>query len=335
MKRGHAVLGAALLAFGLPVQAECQAPLRELGLLASIGAGAESTVAYQALSETCRAVLQEFAPGKKLPARADTAAILALGQVFNQQQIATSSGRTFDQLAKADIPDVNLDALQGLGPDNAFQALSGMALDVAAAGMASRERWSESRMLEKMAREMRGNERHWSQYGNPGRTSDGPGATDSGSAAPGSNVVTALPLPTTAIQAASCQGTLSFLEPQMRSYSAPWLNQTRMELLNLRIQDALTEARRTIPDKQKVIAEYRKGAKAYLKEAQVAANAAENTDGYGNVAVPQVLEDRLPLDYSCGDGSAVHAASICALVMMRWQALALESMAELAARCWD
>lgn len=337
MTQARAVLASALLALGLPAQAACEGPLRELGLLASVGAGAESALAYRALPAACRAALHEHAPGKALPDAADTAAILALGQALNQRQIALSSSQTFNQLAKADIPDVNLNALQGLGPDNAFQALSGMALDIASAGMASRRRWNESHMLGKMAHELRGTERHWSQYGNPGVAGVGVGASGSDGTATtaGSNAVTALPLPTAAIQAASCQGTLSFLEPQMRSYSAPWLSQSRMELLHLRIQDALTEARRTIPDKQKVIAEYRKSAQAYLKEAQVAANAAENTDGYGNVAVPQALGDRLPLDYSCGDGSAVHAASICALVMMRWQALALESMAELTARCWD
>lgn len=335
MTRAAAFLATALLALSLPAQAACEGPLRELGLLASVGAGAESARAYRALPATCRTALHELAPGKVLPDGADTAAILALGQALNQRQIALSSDQTYNQLAKAAIPDVNLNALQGLGPDNAFQALSGMALDIASAGMASRQRWNESHLLGKMAREMRGTERHWSQYGNPGVAGAGASGSDGETTAAGSNAVTALPLPTAAIQTASCQGTLSFLEPQMRSYSAPWLSQTRMELVSLRIQDALAEARRTIPDKQKVIAEYRKSAQAYLKEAQVAANAAENTDGYGNVAVPQALEDRLPLDYSCGDGSAVHAASICALVMMRWQALALESMAELTARCWD
>ncbi|HRL20866.1 MAG TPA: hypothetical protein PLG97_03900 [Alcaligenes sp.] len=335
----HAALAAILWVAALPAHAACTAPLREFALLAEIGASADTVAAYRALPEACRSALLQAGKGQTLPAPTDTAAILSLGRRVHQDQIAQSSNRTFEQLAQADIPDANVNALQGLGPDNAFQALSGMALDIASAGLASQQRWDESHLLGRMARQMRGNERHWSQYGSltdaGGATGIDSSATGPGGSSPaGSNIITTPALPMQAVQNADCMGDLSFLAPQMRAYAAPELVQVRESLLGIKIQEALADARRVKPDKQQAIAEFRRSVQAAIEQAQIAADAAENTDGYGNVAVPKALSDELPLGYSCGQGSAVHASSVCMLIMLRWQALALSSMVELIPRCW-
>ncbi len=328
---------AAMLVFGMAAQAsanECTARLQELGLLASLDAGHELIQQYRALPPPCLKQGQDIAGQAGLPAAGNSESIKQWALALHQQRIKGQAQQAKSALTQAQITEVNLDALKGLGPENTVQALSSMALEVASAGLSSRQKHSEARTLKEASRKLKGKEPGWRDYGT-GNTSQ-PGNTQSGHVDDGSmhRPIPPLPVPESAIKQAQCKESLAFLEPQLRNYSSYQLQELRSQILMITIPQILEQSKKKYSDKQTAIKNFHEEAKTNLYNAGQAAFGAQASDGYGDVGVPKALNDQHPLDYPCDIDSAAHVTNVCGLILNRWASLFSATTAAILEKCW-
>ncbi len=308
--------------------AGCPEKLREFALLVHMDMADESVAAYGLLHVECAATLRQLAgPAAHLPLPGDTAPVLALGRKLHAQARDQHARQVGKALNEEQIPVASADALRGLGPESAARALTGMVLDVAAAGLDSRQRTSQAQALRETASTVRGEEdQRWSLTGM------GAGASASGgSLAPPQPVIA---LPAQIIASASCSGRFDFLAPLLRDYTAPELNSIRTAVLTASVPELISAAKRQTGSKAEALRLLHLQAQEHDRVANEAAHSANETDGQGSVSIPQATSDTLPFGFSC-DGVSVHPASVCTYIVNRWASLHSRASAVLVDRCWE
>lgn len=327
LQRGHIAVAIAL---GLctpwhlaAAPADCRHLVQEFALLAHMDMKAEGVAAYQELlaHKECVAALQS-SPADVLPAPSDVPPVLALGRKLHTQARDASARQAGKALSDGHIPQASAEALRGLGPENAVRALGGMAMDVLAAGLESRQRLPQAQSVRKVGDAIRGEEQRWT----------GAAGTGTGTAPRQPEIV----LDAGAVNAASCSGTYGFLSPLMRPYTAPSLADARQAVLNQSMPELLTGARRQTGTKAQALTLLNEQMKEYNRAADEAAQTANHTDGSGNSAsISRVASDTLELGYPCGPSAAVHAAAVCAYIAFRWGSLGTRTSIAMVERCWD
>jgi len=331
-RRIRAIPAAILTLMALPSAAQgCGNEINEFALLASMDMRDEATQAYRKLARTCSAALAARASssGAKLPRPEQRDRIVALGKQLYAARRDRQADTVGQSLAAADMPQVNTAALRGIGVENAAQAFGAMGLDIAAAGLQSGHRYSQAAQVRKLADQIRGNEPR-AGGASGGGASGGGGGMDAGPAAPPQPQI---PLPTQAIEHASCQGNLGFLEPQLRAYRDSTLSGLRALALASSAADAISQARTQGLSKPQAISLARQQAASDDESAAQAAMTANQSDAQGSVSVSQTVSDQLPLDFSC-QGPAVHASAVCAFISFRWSSLIVRTITQLMERCW-
>ncbi|TJZ66663.1 hypothetical protein [Chitiniphilus eburneus] len=151
------------------------------------------------------------------------------------------------------------------------------------------------------------------------------------------SAATALPKPTLALAkpplvaakgkqaAASCNGTLDYLAPQLRAYTSPELAEVRRTILGSNMAQMLAEARQqgaTADVVQQMVDQAEQAASE-------AATTAEQSDGGGN-SIQRADNGTLPLQWPC---EGIHASSVCAYVLHKWEALTYRELGQAMARC--
>lgn len=314
--------------------AACADDIREFALLASMDMPAEATAAYRKLLPACANPLAAQAGGKaRLPRAAQRDQVVALGKRIHQSQRSAHAQSVGQTLAAADVPQVDTESLRGIGVENAAQAFGAMSLDIAAAGLQSSRRYAQAGRVQRLADQVRGNEpRAGGVTGGAtgGATGGGVGGAMGGAAAPPQPQI---PLDPRAVEQASCQGNLGFLEPQLRAYRDPGLSSLRRQILTESIPGMIGQARREGLTKERAISAARQQGASHDDIAAQAAATANQSDGQGSVSIPQAVSDRLPLDFPC-QGAAVHASGVCAFIQHRWASLTMRASAALLQRCW-
>lgn len=302
--------------------AACPERIREFALLTQLGQPEDSAAQYRQLQQGCGKLLLEMSGLPRLPQAEQHQQLLELGRRLYMTEREGHAKQAGNALASAQMPDIDIEALKGIGPEDAARALGGMALDVAAAALNARQRGQQAQTMQQMADQFRGNEQRWGAA---------PAVSGSGNGTVPPQPPIALP-PNLASQA-SCNGTLEFLAPLLRPYRTAQLQTTRRELLSQSIPAAITAAKQQGFDKPRAIQAMRQQAAAFDTSAAEAAQTADQTDGRGSVSIPQARADQLPLDFPC-DETSIHASSVCTFIISRWTSLAVRAESTLFERCW-
>lgn len=142
-----------------------------------------------------------------------------------------------------------------------------------------------------------------------------------------------IPVPAAA-SSASCSGDYSFLAPQLRAYQDPSLSVVRSNYLTQPISNDIAVLRSKGLDKQGAINAMLQNAALYDQTAREAAQQARDSDGHGDVSIPQAQSDQLRLDFPC-DQTSIHASGVCTYIQHRWTSLYERTTAELIERCWN
>ncbi|GAA5786705.1 hypothetical protein [Chitiniphilus shinanonensis] len=125
--------------------------------------------------------------------------------------------------------------------------------------------------------------------------------------------------------AASCNGTLDYLAPQLRAYTSPELAEVRRTILGSNMGQMLAEARQqgaTADTVQQLVEQAEQAASE-------AATTAEQSDGGGN-SIQRADNGTLPLQWPC---EGIHASAVCVYVMHKWEALTYRELGKALARC--
>ncbi|MBN9341347.1 MAG: hypothetical protein J0H52_14880 [Comamonadaceae bacterium] len=312
--------------------ADCPRLVREFALLAHMGMEAEGVAAYRELRlhKDCAAALPaSAADASLLPASSDVPQVMALGRQLHSQARDASARQAGKALSEGQIPQASAEALRGLGPDNVARALGAMVLDVAAAGLESRQRMQQAHSVRKAANEVRGDEPAWTGARAGQRAGAG---TDAGPAPRQPRIA----LDADAVGAASCSGTYGFLAPSMRPYAAASLASLRQEGLNASIPEMLAGARAQAGTKAQALRLLGEQLVEYDRAANEAAQTANQTDGSSNSAsIARASSDTLELGYPCDNGPSIHASAVCAYVAYRWGSLVTRASIALVERCWE
>ncbi|HGY9625777.1 hypothetical protein ODI84_17660 [Pseudomonas putida] len=142
-----------------------------------------------------------------------------------------------------------------------------------------------------------------------------------------------IPVPAAA-SSASCSGDYSFLAPQLRAYQDPSLSEVRSSYLRQPISNNVEFLRGKGLDKQSAINVMLQNAALDEQTAREAAQQARDSDGHGDVSIPQAQSDQLRLDFPC-DQASIHASGVCTYIRHRWTSLYERTTAELIERCWN
>ncbi|BEP95800.1 hypothetical protein GmRootA79_41840 [Acidovorax sp. A79] len=327
MKSGRTVRTAlelcVLWGWGVAAAADCPSNVREFALLAHMHMEAEGLAAYQVLQKDCAAALQQ-AWGDTQPRPDDMQQVLTLGRKLHAQARDQHARQASSAFSEGQIPLASADALRGLGPENAVRALGGMALDVLAAGLNSRQRISQAQTARQAADAFRGDEPRWDAAPSRG----GPESM----APPQPEIA----LDASAVNAASCSGAYGFLAPQLRPYIDSSLADVRQAILRESVSAMLAGARQQAGSKAQTLRLLDEQVKEYNRAANEAAQTANQTDGNSDSAsTAKVVSDTLELNFPCSQGPAVHASAVCAYIGYRWGSLATRASAAMVERCWE
>lgn len=255
---------------------------------------------------------------------------MALGRQLHAQARDANALRAGKALNEGQIPQASAEGLRGLGPDNVASALGGMVLDVAAAGLESRQRMAQAQDMRKAADAMRGNEPPWTG------TRRGQGAATGTAGAGTAPQQPLIALDMGAVNSASCSGTYGFLEPRIRPYAAASLASLRQAALGASIPEMLAGARDQAGTKEQALRLLNEQLAEYNRSANEAAQTANQTDGNGNSAsIARASSDTLELGYPCDNGPSIHASAVCAYVAYRWGSLVTRASIALVERCWE
>lgn len=323
----------ALLASTPATAASCDAATKEFALLASIGMRDETVKSWKNLPAACRKALAQS--GTPPPTNASPDTILQYGAQIHAWQKDSHGSRLQQPLASADIPQVDQRALAGIGPDNLSRAMGGMLLDLAAAGLSSRQRHDQAGSVRALSDAVLGDEqREWqtahSTTGagiagiegvNPRVPSDPPAD------------ITHLPVPDS-VNSASCQGDFTFLAPVIPDYHDPMLRTFRTGRLAYRVQEAVHEVRSRTQNKNHAIQVLYEHIRIADSAAAHAKHQADSMDGRGDqVSTREVDNNAKTIALRCGQEPSIHAAGVCEYIVQRIHSLMLRSTVELVKRC--
>ena len=306
--------------------AGCREDLQEFAFLSEMDMAGESAAKYRELPGQCLEILAAGLGEERLPDARQQAQIAALGKRWYRASRDESARHAGAALAQAEVPEVDTQALGGIGVEDPARALGAMALDIGSAALRSRGQHREAGTVARLAGQLRGNEPGMGGAAH-GRGA-GAGAGGIGATAPAQPL---MPVPAETAQA-SCEGAFGFLAPQLRAYASPTLRQVREAAVAQSMPGMIAQIRAMGLGKAQAIALSREQALEYDRGAAEAAATANQSDGRGRASIAQAIDDRLPLGFPC-EGSAVHASAVCAFIAYRWGSLVSRVSAQMIGRC--
>ena len=328
MKAALVLLSMAFSTAAAAATAVCTTQVREFALLAQMNMAEESLAAYTVLQRECELVLR-LAVGEELPAAGDVSRVLLVGRKLHAQSRDASARQVVKALNESAIPAASAEVLRGLGPENAWRALGGMAFDVLGAGLESRQRTMPARKVLEVGDIIRGDEQRW--VGNTSSPTNGFASTAPAGYTkpqhPEISMDTVLP---------SCSGSYDFLAPRLRAYTASLMADARRAVLEESAPRLLAAAKQQAGSKAEALRQLREQLGEFNRVANESAQTANQTDGRGDArSISMAVSDTLELGYPCGQGSSVHVAAVCNFILMRWGSLGTRASIAVVDQCWQ